>query len=304
MNFADASHCRRCSASLSSPAETAPPQGFSQQGAFNAPGAVMNEEATYGMSYPSPDYGPRPIVAPTPRLKTGQATASLVIGVLGIFSAGILGIGSIIGLVLGIRATLKAKREPCVYGGKGVAVGGIVTNSFALITLVPIAIFLAILIPNLMKARMAANEIMAVQVLHDIAAAEATYLSSQSSNSRFGTLPELTAAGLLPPDTAHKHGYLFTVKLRDQSSPGGLGAVAPGFEAVAVPDEYGSSGKNSFFTSEDFVITYADRKGREATRDDKPLADEYGGSGIDEDETPARFNRNPVRSPQRTPQSY
>jgi hypothetical protein len=212
-----------------------------------------------------------------PKLRSGLATASLVLGILGIFSLGILLIGSLIGLILGIRAVLKANREPYVYGGKGVAIGGIVANSFGILTIVPVALIAAIAIPNLMMARMLANEAGAIGHLRRLATAEATYQSTLGDGRRFADMQELIALGAIPANSASKNGYQFKIRLLDLN--GGNAALAGArdpirFEMVATPDTYGSTGRRSFYTSEQYVIRCADKGGKEATGSD-PDVDEY-----------------------------
>src|SRR5262245_65051056 len=165
VNFAGTAECRRCKAPIAWGAEggasqpafrSAAPLGagggnsYQPQQPFQAGPALPNYSATGGADASTYAQGPK--------LRSGLATSSLVLGILGIFTVGILIIGSIVGLILGIRALLKANRDPYVYGGKGIAIGGIVTNSLGILTIVPVAIIAAIAIPNLLMARMAANE--------------------------------------------------------------------------------------------------------------------------------------------------
>ena len=281
VNFAGTAECRRCKAPIAWGAEGgASEPAFSSQPAIDAGGgdsdlpqqpfqAVPNYGATGGA-----DASP---YAQGRRLRSGLATASLVLGILGVFSLGILLIGSVLGLILGVRAVLKANREPYVYGGKGLAIGGIVANSFAILTIVPVALIAAIAIPNLMMARMAANEASAIGHLRTLATAEATYQSTVGGGRSFGSMQELIASGAIAAaNSASKNGYQFKVRLLDlngnAASAGASDAI--GFEVVATPDSYGSTGRRSFYVSEQYVIRCADKGGKEATRSD-PDVDEY-----------------------------
>ena len=60
--------------------------------------------------------------------KQGMAVASLALGILSIPSFGCLGVGAILGLTFGIIALVKANRSPAMYGGRGLAIAGIVTS--------------------------------------------------------------------------------------------------------------------------------------------------------------------------------
>jgi branched-subunit amino acid transport protein len=199
-----------------------------------------------------------------------------VLGILGVFSLGILLIGSVIGIILGVRAVLKANREPYVYGGKGVAIGGIVANSFAILTIVPVALIAAIAIPNLLMARMAANEASAIRHLRTLADAEATYQATLGAGN-YGSMQELIAAGTIAANSASKNGYQFKVRLLDLKGNAALAGASDAirFEVVATPDSYGSTGRRSFYVSEQFVIRCADKGGKEATSSDPPFDDSF-----------------------------
>jgi type IV pilus assembly protein PilA len=280
VNFAGTAECRRCKAPIPWAAEGCASQpAFSSQPAIGAGGGP-----SYQPQQPFqvvPNYGATGGAdalpyAQGPKLRSGLATASLVLGILGVFSLGILLIGAVIGLILGVRAVLKANREPSVYGGKGVAIGGIVANSFGILTIVPVALIAAIAIPNLMMARMAANEASAIGHLRTLATAEATYQSTVGGGRSFGSMQELIASGAIAANSTSKNGYQFNVRLLDLNGKAALAGAgdAVGFEVVATPDSYGSTGRRSFYVSEQYVIRCADKSGKEATRSD-PDVDEY-----------------------------
>jgi hypothetical protein len=61
----------------------------------------------------------------------GLAIASLLIGVVGLFTVGLFGVGAVLGLILGIVAYARASRSPDAYAGRGIAVVGIALNALA-----------------------------------------------------------------------------------------------------------------------------------------------------------------------------
>ena len=80
------------------------------------------------------------------RRRKGLAIASLVFGIWGLVSLGLLLIGarvllldevswsrSVVGAVVGIIARVKADRNRAEYCGKRIAIAGIVTNSVSLV---------------------------------------------------------------------------------------------------------------------------------------------------------------------------
>jgi len=280
VNFAGTAECRRCNAPIAWGAEGGASQpAFSSQPAIGAGGGP-----SYQPQQPFqvvPNYGATGSADASPyaqgrKLRSGLATASLVLGILGVLSLGILLIGSVIGIILGARAVLKANREPHVYGGKGVAIGGIVANSFAILTIVPVALIAAIAIPNLLMARMAANEASAIGNLRTVATAEATYQATVGGGRSFGSMQELIAAGAIAANSAGKNGYQFKVRLLDLNGNAVVAGAgdAVRFEVLATPDSYKSTGRRSFYVSEQYVIRCADKSGKEATGSD-PDIDEY-----------------------------
>lgn len=202
--------------------------------------------------------------------KKGLAIFSLVLGIIGFATFGVLGVGAITGIILAVVAMGKVKREPWRYGGHGLAVAGLVLNITSLATAVPVGIIAAIAIPNLLASRMAANEGSALKTLRVVSSAESTY---QSVFQKFGTLEELASEGLIDPSLAdrEKHGYKFTLEITKNEDN------LEGFQLVAVPITYKSSGRRSFFVDESLVIRAADNQGGPSTAADSPLGsdDDY-----------------------------
>ncbi len=202
-------------------------------------------------------------------VKKGLAIASLVLGIINLFTLGLLGLGIIVGVIISIMALTRIRKDPAVYGGREFAIAGLVTNLVSVLAVVPIALIAAIAIPNLMAARRAANEGSAINALQKIHLAETGY---QGRHGSFGTLPELAAEGLITPEIASglRSGYRFKVEASEADTE-----HAASFKAVGVPAEYPSGGRRSFFIDESGVIRAADSHGAEATKMDEPL-NNYG----------------------------
>jgi type IV pilus assembly protein PilA len=222
---------------------------------------------------PSPHYRsssvPRQTYFPTDQ-KKGMAIASLVIGIIGFFTFGIVGLGAILGVVLGAVAMRKAQQNPHEYGGHGLATAGLVTNILSLVMIVPIGIVAAIAIPNLLASRRAANEGASIAVLRRIHDAQQTYQATRGNGS-YGSVDQLVAEGLLETKLGRGTyaGYKFTV---ETYSPDPLTPAS--FRAVSVPISYGDTGRRSFYVDETGIIRAADNRGREATVEDPPLNSE------------------------------
>lgn len=111
--------------------------------------------------------------------RQGLAIASLVMGILSVPTLGCLGLGALVGIVLGIMALVRANRDPGEYGGRGLAIGGIVASAFSLLVAIPLAgIVAAIAIPSLLRARVSANEAAAIGDVRTVISAEAAYQSA------------------------------------------------------------------------------------------------------------------------------
>lgn len=236
--------------------------GFSDNGNCKACGAPIVER-TFSVPVAHSSFEPHE------SLKQGLAIFSLVLGIISFFTFGLLGVGAIVGIITAVVAMGRAKREPWKYGGRGLAIAGLVLSITSFVTVIPIGIIASIAIPNLLASRRAANEGSAIASLRNISAAQADY---KSNLNRYATLEELGAEQLIDPMLASgvKHGYRFKVELKraDTQNP-------EGFEVTAVPLEYKSSGRRSFFTDESFVIRAADKQGSAPSAFDPPLGSDY-----------------------------
>jgi type IV pilus assembly protein PilA len=197
--------------------------------------------------------------------KKGMAIFAMVLGILSFFTFGILGIGAITGIVLACVAMSRAKHEPWKYGGRGMAIAGLVLCAVSLVMVVPMGIVASIAIPNLLASRRAANEASAVHSVRAILAAEANF---QSAYNKFGTLDELRGHNMLEPKLAkgEKHGYQFSVSVTGPET----------FEVSAVPTVYRSTGLRSFYVDETAVIRAGDNYGGPSSKMDEPLEMSYG----------------------------
>ncbi len=227
VGWADSGACKRCGNPLPEVSRQAPRVAQPPQQDYNAgynynsghshdSGQNYNAGHDYNAGYNggynyafTPDYSDA-----NAKKRKGHAVASLVIGVLGLFTVGIFLIGSIVGTVLGVVAMNKQSKEPSVYGGRGLAIAGVVVNVLALVMVVPVGIIAAIAIPNLLAARRAANEASAISTLRTIVAAEDTYRATAGAG-QYADINQLAAAGLIEKQllSGPKHGYVFNVTL-------------------------------------------------------------------------------------------
>ena len=121
----------------------------------------------------------------------GLAIASLVLGILSLFTVAGLLIGALLGTTLGIVALVKASNSPATHGGKGLAIAGIATSVLSFFMIPVIGIIAAIAIPSLLRARVSANESATIGDVRTVISAQAAY---QSSNAGFYDSLECLAA--------------------------------------------------------------------------------------------------------------
>ena len=261
INWADAEACKRCG---------------------NPPAA---EGQDYGEGWPPPEHGAQEWGA---KKRTGLAVASLVLGILSLLTFSLFVVGALTALVLGIVAVSRAGKQPHVYGGRGLAIGGIVTSAISLVMVPMLGIIMAIAIPNLLASRRAANEAAAIGSMREILLAQDTYRATVGKGS-YGSLEELGAVDLVEGGLAGgvKNGYQFVMVASEETCA-----------LSAVPTNYGATGKRSFYVRcEEGEIHLADKNGEAADGSD-PVLDNSGsgapghafgpGSGGYETQRPAR----------------
>ena len=175
---------------------------------------------------------------------------------------------TILSLTLGIAGTVRVNKNPAEFGGKGMAVAGIVLGSLLLVGIVPVGIIAAIAVPNLMASMRAANEGAAIGTLRTMSEAQSTYLATAGGNAEYGEFDDLIRHRLIGQEmtTEVHHGYRYELTVAGDS-----------YEMTATPVEYGKSGMRSFYVSEDGVVRGANKNGEAADKNDPPITS--GGYG-------------------------
>jgi type IV pilus assembly protein PilA len=178
--------------------------------------------------------------APAPET-SGKAVASLICGCLSfIFPAAIAAI------ILGHISRSEIRKSAGRLTGSGIALTGLVFGYIG-VSFVPILIIAAIAIPNLLRARIAANESSAVSVIHTISVAEAAYAFGHPDIGYTCSMEDLKSAGL-PGEIAsgERHGYGF--HLED--------CTPQGYVVIAVPRAINQTGVRAFCSKQDALVRY------------------------------------------------
>lgn len=196
---------------------------------------------------------------PTQPATSGKAIASLVLGVFFLlFPAAILAV------ILGHLSRSDIRRSAGRLKGAGMALAGLILG-YTGVALIPLLIVAAIAIPNLLRARMAANEATAVASLRVLNTAAVTH---QADKGGFpSSLERLGAEGLIDGVLAsgRKSGYVFTYVPGDKNGDGLLDE----YTINADPIKPGNTGRRHFFTDATGIIRM--ETGRPANKDSPPL---------------------------------
>ena len=104
-----------------------------------------------------------------------------------------------------------------------------------------------------------ANEAMARTALHSLLGSEAAFRSDKGAG-QYATLEELQSEGLINKQLLENYGYRVELTVSGDK-----------FEAIAVPVEYGNTGRISFFIDESGVLRGGDHGGGAATVADQPV---------------------------------
>ncbi|MDD5347791.1 MAG: DUF4190 domain-containing protein [Candidatus Omnitrophica bacterium] len=187
------------------------------------------------------------------RKTLGMAVASLVLGCF--FIIPLIGwLSSVAAIILGIVALVKINASKQALKGSGMAIAGIVLGAVGMFvgTIIMLA---AIAIPNLLRARLMANESAAIAGLKTIASAAYTY---RSANPGFPSELSRLYAGQTPPyidpDLAGgtKLGYCFRLEGTDMDSSGNF----QGFKANAWPVSAGQTGIRRFYVDTSGILRW------------------------------------------------
>jgi len=202
---------------------------------------------------------------------SGKAIASLVMGIL-VF----IPFSAVAAVILGHLALAEIKKSAGRLKGQGLATAGLILG-YAEIALIPVILIIAaIAIPNLLRAKMAANEASSVGVLRAYNRAIISYaaacpnqgypvstanLGPGAGNCDGANLVDRPLAGPMP----RKNGYIFHY---EPGVPDASGRVMT-FTITADPIQENTTGIRHFFVDEGGVIRI--ERGRAASVDSEPL---------------------------------
>jgi type IV pilus assembly protein PilA len=185
-----------------------------------------------------------PSVAPK---TSGMAIASLVCGIVNIFPA------FIVAIVLGHISLSQIRKSAGRLKGEGLAIAGLVLGYLGIVAIPFILIVAAIAIPNLLRAKIAANEASAASSIRVLLAAEVSYSTQHQDEGFTCNLADLHSAGLsdLSLLTGQKNGYAFALQ---NCTSDAVGRPISKFQVTAVPLSPHASGNRAICTDESAVV--------------------------------------------------
>jgi type IV pilus assembly protein PilA len=186
-----------------------------------------------------------PTVVAVPAETSGKAILSLVCGLLFFVP-----LAFVAAIVLGHLALSQIRKSAGRLKGEGIAMAGLVLGYIWIAGIPVFLIIAAIAIPNLLRARMAANESPAVASVRTFNSAEVTYSTEHPDVGFTCSLSDLSTLADGSVAEGQKSGYAFELK--------GCLAGADGanlkYLVVAYPVTRNQSGVRAFCSDESAVI--------------------------------------------------
>ena len=191
----------------------------------------------------------------------GKAVVSLILGILSLTFFSIL--AGIPAVVVGHISRSNIKKSMGRLKGEGMALAGLIMGYISFLAIPFILIIMAIAIPNLLRARLAANESAAVGAIRTINTAAVTYQAMDQKHGyptdlqRMGPGGATPGGNLITGDLAGgmKSGYSFTYTATDTDGD----QVLDAYFVTAKPYNPGSTGVRSFCSDQSGVIHVAYR---------------------------------------------
>ncbi|HUJ95450.1 MAG TPA: DUF4190 domain-containing protein [Terriglobales bacterium] len=187
-----------------------------------------------------------PASAPGAAQTSGKAIASLVVG----FFFYILP-AAIAGIILGHLSLSEIRKSAGRLKGEGLAIAGLVLGYLGIAGIPVILIVAAIAIPNLLRARIAANEASAVGQLRMLNAAEVAYLTAHPQAGFTCSLSDLRGSIDARLASGQRSGYFFELSNCSAGTPGGPNDK---YQVVGYPVRYNQTGVRAFCSDESGVI--------------------------------------------------
>jgi type IV pilus assembly protein PilA len=159
---------------------------------------------------------------------------------------------SIVAVVFGHLSLSEIRKSAGRLKGDGLAIAGLVLG-YAGLAVLPVLIIAAIAIPNLLRARISANEASAVSSVRTVISAEGAYATDHPSQGYACSLSDLTETKFIDGSLVggQKSGYAFELTGCSAGSDGGPNVK---YQIVAYPVTVNQTGVRAFCTDQSAVI--------------------------------------------------
>lgn len=176
---------------------------------------------------------------------SGKAVGSLICGLLFIFPFAFLA-----AIVLGHMALSEIRKSGGRLKGEGLAIAGLILGYVWVAAIPVVLIIAAIAIPNLLRTRIAANELSAVTSIGKINTAEITYSAEHEGAGFTCSLGDLSSLIDSRLAFGQKSGYEFKLSECKADAKGTVIA----YHVVAYPVQANTTGARAFCSNESAVI--------------------------------------------------
>lgn len=258
--------CSKCGATISDTSR------FCDQCGQALPGQAVPQPSQPAAQAAVP---PPPVPYPGAEETSGKALASMITGIFGL----VFFLPAIAAIILGHMSRTEIRRSNGRLKGNGMATAGLVMG-YGMIAMIPfILIIAAIAIPNLLRARIAANEASAVASLRTLNTAELSYQSQYPKVGFACSIPALGGHGPSAPSSDHaqliddrlaslrKNGYDFEIRNCVYDAVG-----VSKYQVVAYPTARNQSGVRAFCSDQSGVIKFdASGSAEDCLTDGQPL---------------------------------
>jgi type IV pilus assembly protein PilA len=212
---------------------------------------VCGRDAAAGSVVPSIG---APLTPGAPAETSGKAIVSLICGLLFFIP-----LAFVAAIVFGHLGLSEIRKSAGRLQGEGMAIAGLILGYMWIVGIPIVMIIAAIAIPNLLRARISANEASAIGGVRTLITAEVTYAEYHRENGYTCSLTDLRKAQLITSgmESGQKDGYAFELLNCRPETSGGANTK---FQIVAHPLFPNQSGKRTF-CSDEFLTVKVDSGG-------------------------------------------
>jgi type IV pilus assembly protein PilA len=192
--------------------------------------------------------GIAPLTPGAPAETSGKAIVSLICGLLFFVP-----FAFIAAIAFGHLALSEIRKSAGRLTGEGIAIAGLILGYIWIAGIPIVLIIAAIAIPNLLRAKMAANEASAVASVRNVVTAEEAYSTAHPDRGYTCYLGDLSREKLITSTLAagKRSGYQFDLLNCVASTPGGSNVK---FQVVAQPITPNQTGGRAFCSDESQII--------------------------------------------------